>query len=87
MTREVVMEMDSDIILLENVSKDKGYVMCGSKGQYILGRDTNGKFIWVKATPGNVTKPVNSYATLQDAIKDKLNKGFSVFEYSEVDFD
>lgn len=86
MVRTVVTEMDSDLVLLSNVSKDNGYFMSGNKGDYILGRDTNGKFIWVKATPGNVTKPVHAYETLQDAIKAKLDKGYDVFEYTDVDF-
>lgn len=87
MGRQVILENDADVVLVDNITKDNGYVMFGNKGNYILAKDTAGKFIWVKATPGKVTKPVHTYDTIQDAVKAKLEKGYDVFEYSEVDFD
>lgn len=85
MIREVVRENEVEVVTLSEVSKDKGYVMRGNKGDYILAKDTNGNFIWVKATPGSVTKPVHTYRTIEEAIDAKIDN-YEVFEFDSVDF-
>lgn len=67
---------------LDEISRSKGYVMKGTKGDFITARTPNNKFIWVRLTPGKTTTPVNEYDTLTSAIKDKLEKGYEVFEYT-----
>lgn len=69
---------------LDEISRNKGYVMKGRKGDFISARQVDGKFIWVRLTPGKTTKPVHSYNTLTDAIKDKLDAGYEVYEYEDV---
>lgn len=69
---------------LDEISRSNGYVMHGAKGDFISARTPENKFIWVRLTPGKTTKPVHAYDTLTDAIKDKLNKGYEVEEYTDV---
>ena len=69
---------------LDEISRSKGYVMHGTKGDFISARTPENKFIWVRLTPGKTTKPVHSYDTLTEAIKDKLDKGYEVEEYTDV---
>ena len=68
---------------LDEISRSKGYVMKGQKGDFISARTSDNEFIWVRLTPGKTTKPVHKYPTLTEAIKDKLNKGYEVFEYTD----
>ena len=68
---------------LDEISRSKGYVMKGQKGDFISARTPNNEFIWVRLTPAKTTKPVHKYATLTEAIKDKLDKGYEVFEYTD----
>lgn len=68
---------------LDEISRSKGYVMKGNKGDFISARTPDNKFIWVRVTPGKTTRPVNEYETLTEAIKDKLEKGYEVFEYTD----
>lgn len=70
---------------LDEISRSKGYVMHGRKGDFISARTPENKFIWVRLTPGKTTKPVHSYDTLTDAIKDKLDAGYVVEEYESVE--
>ena len=70
---------------LDEISRSKGYVMHGRKGDFISARTPENKFIWVRLTPGKTTKPVHSYDTLTDAIKDKLDAGYIVEEYESVE--
>ena len=72
-------------VFLEEVDGSKGYVMKGSKGDFILARDTHGDYIWVRLTPGKVTKPVNTYNDPQEAIKDKLDEGYEVYEFTKAE--
>ena len=72
-------------VFLEEVDGSKGYVMKGSKGDFILARDTYGDYIWVRLTPGKVTKPVHTYDGPQEAIKDKLNKNYKVYEFTKAE--
>lgn len=69
---------------LDEISRSKGYVMKGRKGDFISARQVDGKFIWVRLTPGKTTKPVHMYDTLTDAIKDKLANGYDIYEYEDV---
>ena len=70
---------------LDEISRSKGYVMHGRKGDFISARTPENKFIWVRLTPGKTTKPVHSYDTLTEAIKDKLDAGYVVEEYESVE--
>lgn len=72
-------------VYLDETSSDKGYVMRGNKGDFITARDVNGKFIWVRLTPSKTTKPVHEYNTIQEAIEDKINRGYEVYEYSKAE--
>ena len=86
MTKQVVAEREVSTVTLDELSKEKGYLMKGIKGDYIVARNTDGKFIWVRLVPTkNTSKPVHSYDTLRDAIQDKLNAGFEVVEYDTIE--
>ena len=89
MVRQVVATRPESLTLtLDELANNKGYVMKGNKGDFIIARDTAGNYIWVRLNPTkSIAKAHNSYATLKDAIKAKLDKGFDVFEYSEVTID
>lgn len=67
---------------LDEISRSKGYVMKGKKGDFISARTPEDKFIWVRVTPGKTSTPVYAYDTLTEAIKDKLLKGYDVYEYT-----
>jgi hypothetical protein len=84
--RRVVTQLSSDEVRLDEVTTSKGYVMAGDKANFILSKDTKGKFIWVRVTPGKIGKPVHTYNTMDEAIKDKLNNGYEVFEYEDAVF-
>ena len=89
MVRQVVATRPESLTLtLDELANNKGYVMKGNKGDFIIARDTAGNYIWVRLNPTKSrAKAHNSYATLKDAIKAKLDKGFDVFEYSEATID
>ena len=67
---------------LDEISRKNGYVMVGCKGKFISARTPDNKFIWVRLNPPKTTKPVNEYDTLTDAIRDKISKGYDVYEYT-----
>lgn len=82
--REVVAKVEA--LTIDNLNVDKGYVMEGKKGDFIIARDTLGKYIWVRLTPSKTTaKAVKAYNSLREAIKDKLDHGYRVFEYTDVE--
>ena len=82
--REVVAQTTQ--LTVDNLDSTKGYVMDGRKGKFIIARDTDGKFIWVRLNPPKTTaKAVKSYSSLKEAVKDKLDRGYQVFEYSEIE--
>lgn len=83
--REVVLENETTMSI-DDITTSKGYVMSGDKADFILSKDVDGKFIWVRVTPGKIGKPVHRYDSMKDAIADKLEKGYSVFEYSSAVF-
>jgi len=72
-------------VYLDEVDNSKGYVMKGFKGDFITARQVDGKYIWVRLTPGKTTKPVHKYDTVQDAIEDKLNNGYEVYQFTEAE--
>lgn len=72
-------------VFLDEVTNAKGYVMKGNKGDFIIARDTDGDYIWVRLTPGKTTKPVHAYETIKDAISAKLELGYEVFEYEKAE--
>ena len=72
--REVVAQTTQ--LTVDHLDSTKGYVMDGRKG----------KFIWVRLNPPKTTaKAVKSYSSLKEAVKDKLDRGYQVFEYSEIE--
>lgn len=89
MVRQVVATRPESLtVTLDELSNNKGYVMKGRKGDFIIARDTAGNYIWVRLNPTKaIAKAHNAYATLAEAIKSKLDKGFDVFEYSEATID
>ena len=86
MVRQVVATKPESLTLtLDELSTSKGYVMKGRNGDFIIARDAKGDYIWVRLNPTkNIAKAHNSFTTLKDAIKAKLDKGYDVFEYSEA---
>ena len=83
--KQVVAKRDDAVVTLDELATNKGYVMVGSKGEFIIARDTNGKYIWVRLNPTKTTaKPVKAFDTLRGAIEDKLNNGYDVFEYTSI---
>lgn len=72
-------------VFLDETSASKGYVIKGRKGDFITARDTDGKFIWVRLTPSKTTKPVHKYDSITEAIKDKIDLGYEVFEYNNAE--
>jgi hypothetical protein len=83
MIRTVVERTDE--LLLDNCTASSGYAFDGDKGTFILAKDTNGKFIWVRLTPGKVGKPVHEYDSVKEAIKSKMDLGFDVYAYDEAE--
>lgn len=74
----------TDDLLLDNCTSSNGYAFDGDKGTFILAKDTNGKFIWVRLTPGKVGKPIHEYETIKEAIKAKIDLGFGVYAFDEA---
>lgn len=73
-------------VFTDELSVDKGYVMKGYKGDFITARDVDGKYIWVRLNPAKSnSKPVHTYDSLQEAVEDKIKKGYEVFEYDDVE--
>lgn len=81
--REVVLRREE--LTVEDVTTNKGYIMVGNKGKYILARDTQGDFIWVKLDPSNITKPAKKYTSAKEAVKAKLDAGYAVFEFESLE--
>ena len=86
MVRQVVATTPE--VTLDELSNEKGYVMRGDKGDFIIARDTDGKYIWVRLNPTKSNaKPIHAYDSLREAIEDKIDNGFDVFEYTEANVD
>ena len=77
------------IVSREVTTKDatvsKCYIMKGNKGDFMLARDTEGRFIWVRLNPPKITKVFNAYDTLQEALEAKVEDGYEVLEIDEDD--
>lgn len=65
----------------------KGYIMKGNKGDFMLARDTEGRFIWVRLNPPKITKVFNAYDTLKEALEAKVDDGYEVLEIDEDDLE
>ena len=83
--------MKKVIISREVTTKDatvsKGYIMKGNKGDFMLARDTEGRFIWVRLNPPKVTKVFHAYDTLQEAVEAKVDDDYEVLEIDEDDIE
>ena len=79
------------IVSREVTTKDatvsKGYIMKGNKGDFMLARDTEERFIWVRLNPPKITKVLNAYDTLQEAWEAKVEDGYAVLEIEEDDIE
>ena len=79
------------IVSREVTTKDatlsKGYIMKGDKGDFMLARDAEGRFIWVRLNPPKVTKVFHAYDTLQEALEAKVDDGYEVLEIDEDDIE
>lgn len=69
----------------KDATLSKGYIMKGNKGDFMLARDTEGRFIWVRLNPPKITKVFNAYGTLQEALEAKVDDGYEVLEIDEDD--
>ena len=70
-----------------DATTSKGYIMKGNKGDFMLARDTEGRFIWVRLNAPKVTKVFNAYDTLQEALEAKVDDGYEVLEIDEDDIE
>ena len=79
------------IVSREVTTKDatvsKGYIMKGNKGDFMLARDTEDRFIWVRLNPSKITKVFNAYNALQEALEAKVDDGYEVLEIEEDDIE
>ena len=79
------------IVSREVTTKDatlsKGYIMKGDKGDFMLARDAEGRFIWVRLNPPKITKVFHAYDTLQEALEAKVDNGYEVLEIDEDDIE
>lgn len=74
-------------VTTEDATLSKGYIMKGDKGDFMLSRDTEGRFIWVRLNPPKITKVFNAYDTLQEALEAKVDDGYEVLEIDEDDIE
>ena len=74
-------------VTTKEATVSKGYIMKGNKGDFILARDTEGRFIWVRLNPPKITKVFNAYDTLQEALEAKVDYGYEVLEIDENDIE
>lgn len=74
-------------VTTQDATVSKGYIMKGKKGDFMLAKDTEGKFIWVRLNPPKITKIFNAYDTLQEALEAKVNYGYEVLEIDEDDIE
>ena len=75
----------SSEVTTKDATVSKGYIMKGNKGDFMLARDTEGRFIWVRLNPPKITKVFNTYDTLQEALEAKIEDGYEVLEIDEDD--
>ena len=74
-------------VTTKDATTSKCYIMKGNKGDFMLARDTEGRFIWVRLNPPKITKAFNAYDTLQEALEAKVDDGYEVLEIEEDDIE
>ena len=74
-------------VTTQDATVSKGYIMKGNKGDFMLAKDTEGKFIWVRLNPPKVTKVFHAYDTLQEALEAKVDNGYEILEIDEDDIE
>ena len=74
-------------VTTQDATVSKGYIMKGNKGDFMLAKDTEGRFIWVRLNPTKITKIFNAYDTLQEALEAKVDDGYEVLEIDEDDIE
>lgn len=74
-------------VTAQDATVSKGYIMKGNKGDFMLAKDTEGKFIWVRLNPPKITRIFSAYDTLQEALEAKVNDGYEVLEIDEDDIE
>ena len=74
-------------VTTQDATVSKGYIMKGNKGDFMLARDTEGRFIWVRLNPPKITKVFSAYDTLQEALEVKVEDGYEVLEIDEDDIE
>ena len=74
-------------VTTQDATVSKGYIMKGNKGDFMLARDTEGRFIWVRLNPPKIAKVFNAYDTLQEALEAKVDDGYEVLEIDEDDIE
>ena len=74
-------------VTIQDATVSKGYIMKCKKGDFMLAKDTEGKFIWVRLNPPKITKIFNAYDTLQEALEAKVDDGYEVLEIDEDDIE
>lgn len=84
MLKTIVTKKENTILLSECGTKN-GYAFKGKKGIFILADTTHNDYAWVRLTPGKLTKPVNDYSTIEDAITDKINAGYEVVAFETLE--
>lgn len=72
-------------VTVANASDKFGYIMVGNKGNFMLAKDTAGKYIWVRLCPPKVSRPSSRYETLQEALEDKIRAGYEVVQVEDGD--
>ena len=77
----------SSEVTTQDATVSKGYIMKGKKGDFMLAKDTEGKFIWVRLNPPKIAKVFNAYDTLQEALEAKVDDGYEVLEIDEDDIE
>ena len=70
-----------------DATTSKGYIMKGIQGDFMLARDAEDRFIWVRLNPPKITKVFNAYDTLQEALEAKIDDGYEVLEINEGDIE
>ena len=74
-------------VTTNDATLSKGYIMRGNKGDYMLAKDTEGRFIWVRLNPPKITNVYNAYDTLREALEAKVDEGYEVLEIDEDDIE
>lgn len=79
-TRSV--EIKRQTVSSNELEADKGYAMIGNKGIFILVRNHEGNFNFVRIDePSLTSKPNKTYSCAQTAVEEKIRGGYTVVEY------